>query len=89
MLRHPVVPDHDGALSPLDAGLEVRPEGQMLIQKLEDGVGFFLFEAYDVASDFFFFFFVLVSPVLFQSKSKLNKTAKTYTEDSHKAPSPP
>ena len=54
MLRHPVIPHHDSSLGPLDAGLKVRAVGQMIIKELEQGVGFFLFEADDFAGDWFY-----------------------------------
>lgn len=51
VLRHPVVPDDNGALLPLDAGLEVGTVGQMVVQELEEGIGLLLLEADDVTSD--------------------------------------
>lgn len=42
MLRDAVVPNHDGALLPLDAGLEVGAPSDVLIQELEDDVRLFL-----------------------------------------------
>lgn len=51
VLRDPVVPNHDGALLPLDACLEVGAVGQVVVQELEQRVGLFAFQADNVAGD--------------------------------------
>jgi hypothetical protein len=52
VLRHPVVPDHDGSLLPPDTNLEVGAEGQVVVEKLEQGVRLLLLQADDVAGDY-------------------------------------
>lgn len=52
VLRDAVVPDDNGALLPLDAGLEVGAEGEVVVQEFEQRVGFFFLEADNVAGDF-------------------------------------
>ena len=51
MLRDAVVPNHDGAGLPLDAGLEVSALGEVGVEEVEEGVGLFLLEADDLAGD--------------------------------------
>jgi len=51
VLRHPVVPDHDGPFFPLDPSLEVGAVREVVVQELEEGVGLFLLEADDLAGD--------------------------------------
>ena len=51
VLRHAVIPDHNGARCPLDARLEVCSVREVVVQKLEERVGLFFLEADDVASD--------------------------------------
>lgn len=46
-----VVPDHDGSLLPLDAGLEVSAEGDVVVQELEDSLGLLVLQADDVPGD--------------------------------------
>lgn len=46
-----VVPDDDGLFLPLDAGVEVGAPGDVLVEEVEDGVGFLLFEADNVTGD--------------------------------------
>lgn len=52
VLGDAVVPDHDGALLPLDAHLEVGAVGEVVVQELEERFGLLLLEADDVAGDF-------------------------------------
>lgn len=51
VLRHPVVPHDDGALLPLDSGLEVGALAQVLVQEGEQGIRFFLLQADNIACD--------------------------------------
>jgi hypothetical protein len=51
VLNGSVVPDDDGLLLPLDAGVEVGAPGDVLVEEVEDGVGLFLLEADNVAGD--------------------------------------
>jgi len=51
VLRHAVVPDHDSALLPLDTNLEVGAPGEVVVEEVEDGIGFLLLEANNVTSD--------------------------------------
>lgn len=52
VLGHAVVPDDNGALLPLDTGLEVGSIGQMVVEELEDGVRFLLLHAYNFTGDY-------------------------------------
>jgi hypothetical protein len=54
VLRHTIIPNDHRPLFPLDTGLEVGAEGQVVVEELENGVGLFLFQTYDVAGDFCF-----------------------------------
>lgn len=67
--RNSVIPNHNGALSPLDSGVEVGAPGDVLVQEVQDGIGLLLLETNDLASDWM----VLVKI------GWLNGT-KTYTE---------
>ena len=51
MLRNTVVPNHDGTLLPLDADVEVSTPGKMLVEEVENGVGFFFLKADNIAGD--------------------------------------
>lgn len=51
VLRDAVVPDHHGALLPLDAGLEVGAPRQVLVEELEEGVRLFVLQADDGPGD--------------------------------------
>lgn len=48
VLRHTVVPDNNGALLPLHAGLEISAVGEMVVQELEQSIGLLLLEADNV-----------------------------------------
>lgn len=48
VLRHAVVPDDDGALLPLDAGLEIGAVREMVVQELEERIRLLLLETDDV-----------------------------------------
>ena len=52
MLCHAVVPYYDGAGLPLDTGMEVGTEGDVVIQELEQRVRFFLLQTDDFAGDY-------------------------------------
>lgn len=51
MLGDAVVPNDDSAALPLNAGLEVGTQGEVVVEELEQGVGLFFFEADNLASD--------------------------------------
>lgn len=51
VLSDSVVPDDDGLVLPLDASLEVGALCQMVVQELENGVGFLLLHPNNIASD--------------------------------------
>lgn len=51
VLRHPVVPDDHRPGLPLDAGLEVGSECEVVVQELEEGVGFLLLETDNLSGD--------------------------------------
>lgn len=53
VLNESVIPDDDGALLPLDTNMEIGTPSDVLVQEIEDGVGLFLFEANDFASNCF------------------------------------
>ena len=52
VLHCSVVPGHDSTSSPLDSGVEVCAPGDVLVEEVEDGIGFLLLEADDVAGDY-------------------------------------
>ncbi len=51
MLRHPVVPNDNGALLPLHPRVEVSSEGEMVVQEFENRIGLFLLKADDITGD--------------------------------------
>ncbi len=51
VLRDSVVPEHNGTRLPADASMEVSTVGEVVIQELEQGVGFLLLVADDFACD--------------------------------------
>lgn len=51
VLSYTVVPNNDCVGLPLDTYVEVGTPAKMLVEEVEDGVGFFLLEADDIASD--------------------------------------
>lgn len=51
VLDNSVIPDHDGTLSPLDTSVEVGSPGDVLVEEVEDGVGFLLLETDNLAGD--------------------------------------
>lgn len=51
VLRDAVVPDDDSALLPLDAGLEVRPVRQVVVQEPEEHFRLLVLEADDAPRD--------------------------------------
>lgn len=50
---HAVIPDDNGLLGPLDAGLEVGAVGDVVVEELEEVVGLLLLEADDIAGDWY------------------------------------
>lgn len=51
MRRHTVIPDHNRARRPLDAGLEVLALGNVVVQKVEQEVALLLLEAHDASAE--------------------------------------
>ena len=51
MLRHPVVPNDNGAFLPLHPRVEVSSEGKVVVQKFENRIRLFLLEADDITGD--------------------------------------
>lgn len=51
VLSDSVVPDDDGLVLPLNARLEVGALCQMVVQELENGVGFLLLHSNNITSD--------------------------------------
>lgn len=49
VLRHAIVPYHDGAFLPLHPCVEVGACGDVVVQELEDGLALFSLETDDVA----------------------------------------
>lgn len=51
VLGNAVVPNNNCALFPLDTGLEVSAQGNVVVEELKDGVGLFLLEANDLTCE--------------------------------------
>jgi hypothetical protein len=51
VLNCSVVPNHDSLFLPLDASVEVCTPCNVLVEEVEDGVGFFFLETDDVSCD--------------------------------------
>lgn len=51
VLSDSVVPDDDGLILPLNTSLEVGTLRQMVVQELENGIGFLLLHSNNITSD--------------------------------------
>lgn len=51
MTSHSVVPDHHGAFLPLHATLQILGQSDVVVQKFEEVIALFLFEADDVSRE--------------------------------------